>query len=85
MTKAKENGTRVVEEKVKECKTRLSQLNSEFESLEIDDKKLEEIMDQKASTELAEPYITDSPRVVRIVERLAAIIGNVRTFTGAKV
>jgi len=57
LTKAKENGTRVAEEKMKECKARLGKLNSKFESLEIDNKKLEEIVNQKASTELAELLI----------------------------
>jgi len=54
LAKAKENSKRVAEKKFKECKARLGQLNSMFESLEIDDKKLEEIMYKKASKELAE-------------------------------
>jgi len=54
LTKAKEKGARVGEVKFEECKARLGQLNSMFESLEIDNNKLEEILNQKASKELAD-------------------------------
>jgi len=54
LAKAKENGTKVAENKLKECKTRLNQLNSIFESLAFENIKMEEIMSQKKSKELAE-------------------------------
>jgi len=54
LTRAKENGKRVGEEKFEECKAKLGQLNSMFESLEIDNFKMEEMMNQKMSKELAE-------------------------------
>ncbi len=44
LAKAKENGTKVAENKLKECKARLNHLNSIFESLAIDKIKMEEIM-----------------------------------------
>jgi len=52
LTKAKENYTRIGEQKVEECKARLGQLNLMFETLEIDNMKSEEILNQKASKEL---------------------------------
>jgi len=54
LTRAKENGTRVDEEKLEECKARLGQLNSMIESLEFNNIKMEEIMSQEAFKELAE-------------------------------
>jgi len=54
LAKAKENGTRVAEEKLIKCKAKLGQLNSIFESLAIDNIKMEEIMNQKRSKELGE-------------------------------
>jgi len=57
LAKANENGTRVAEEKLKDCKAKLSQLNLMFESMEIDNFKMEEIMSKKAPTELAELLI----------------------------
>jgi len=53
LTKAKENGTRIDEERTEECKARLGQLNSMFASLEIDNIKMEEITHQKKSKELS--------------------------------
>ncbi len=52
LTKAKQNCNRIGEQKVKECKARLGQLNMMFETHEIDNIKMEEIVNQKASKEL---------------------------------
>ena len=52
LTKAKKNCTRIGEQKVKECKARLGQLNLMFETLEIDNTKMEEILNLKASKDL---------------------------------
>jgi len=54
LKKARENAYRIAEEKGKECKAKLGHLNSMFESLEIDNTKMEEMMSQKALKELAE-------------------------------
>jgi len=54
LTRAKENGTRIDEERTEECKARLSKLNSMFASLEIDNTKMEEITYQNESKELLE-------------------------------
>ena len=53
LTKTTENDTSIVEEKTIECKKRLDQLNLMFESLKIDNNKLEEIASQKESKALA--------------------------------
>jgi len=54
LIRAKENGTRIDEDKSKKCKARLDHLNSMFASLEIDNNKMEEITNQKESKELEE-------------------------------
>ena len=54
LTRAKENSTRIDEERTKECKARLNKLNSMFASLDIDNIKMEEITNQKESKELSE-------------------------------
>jgi len=52
LTKAKKYSNRIGEKKVEECKARLGQLNLMFETLEIDNIKMKEILNQKASKDL---------------------------------